>query len=80
MPAQATFLAKSLHDGSSSMVCRETGETYLIGAPDYRGDCYVYREGEFFTFGPRLVALNAIESDARWSIRIKEQHRFTLAH
>ena len=77
---QPTFITKFLGDGSSSMVCRQTGDTYLIGSKDHRGDCYCYREGEFFTFGARAIVLNAIETDARWSIRVSEQHKLALTH
>lgn len=72
MTNHPTFTAKFLHDGSTALQCRETGTRYIVAehrpGPSH-DDCGAYREGQLIQTGPRAAMLNAIESDARWSLR-----------
>lgn len=79
MTINPTFLARFLRDGSTALQCRETGTRYVIadlsggftanGGRPVRDDCGAYREGQLIRTGPRAAMVNAIESDARWTIR-----------
>lgn len=68
-----TFTAKFLHDGSTALKCRETGTRYIVAehrpGSSSHDDCGAYREGALIQTGPRAAMLNAVESDARWSLR-----------
>lgn len=67
-----SFLARYLRDGSTAFQCRQTGERYIIspiGATLRYDDCAAYRNGEMIFTGPRIAAVNAVESDARWAMR-----------
>lgn len=66
-----TFLARYLRDGSLALQCRHSGTRYLIAsvARPHHDDCGAYREGQLIFTGPRIAAVNAVESDARWAMR-----------
>lgn len=69
---QPTFLARYLRDGSTAFQCRETGGRYIvapIGRTSRHDECATYRNGQMIHTGNRSSAINAVESDARWSMR-----------
>lgn len=71
-PNHPTFLAKFLPHGATALQCRETSTRYIVADhhnPYGQDDCGAYREGQLISTGPRAAMLNAIESDARWSLR-----------
>lgn len=72
MPRNPTFLARFLRDGSTALQCRHSGTRYIIAPCSHpqRDDCAAYREGELMTTGPRIECVNAVESSARWAMRL----------
>lgn len=67
----ATFTSRRFQDGSTVLVCRETGDRYSFNDERHpydsvpvfcNGSVIAYRRG-------RAPILALIESDARWSIR-----------
>jgi hypothetical protein len=67
-----TFLARFLRDGSTALQCRESGTRYIvapIGPTPRHDECVTYRDGQPIHTGTRANAVNAIESDAKWSLR-----------
>jgi hypothetical protein len=79
MRIQPTFTAKR-HGEYSILICRETAERYCIGT-DERGFHVAYREGALIARRvTRDGALQAIESDARWSIRDLLHNSIEIVH
>jgi hypothetical protein len=71
MTTQPTFTHRRFADGSSVLVCRETGERYSFNDSTHPLDPFpVFRESEVACYRRgRAAALGFIESDARWRIR-----------
>lgn len=57
------------HGDYTALRCRENGTRYIVSNL-HGNDCGAYREGHLIFTGPRTAAINAVESDARWSIRL----------
>lgn len=63
-----TFSAKFLIDGSTAIRCKQTDVRYIIAQAG--ADHAAYREGQLIRTGPRAVCVDAVESDARWGMRL----------
>jgi hypothetical protein len=67
----ATFTSRRFADGSTVLVCRETGQRYSFNDERHPYDSVpVYRDGSVMAYRRgRAPILALIESDARWQIR-----------